>query len=183
MPNIVNQSFFVADLLIPNLNNTPNSDRLTMFINKFESDCLLKILGYPLFKLFGSEASTRMTELLNGSEYTDGEGNLRKWQGIKHDTSVSLIANYVYFYFLQDQAAQLSGVGTSVAKPESAAAISPAQKMSNAWNFFSTEVNDMAIFLWLKKDGAGERVYPEFNYHQFCETRRISRKIDSVFQF
>lgn len=183
MPNIVNQTFFVGELQFPNLTHAADLEKLTTFINKYEPECLLKILGYPLYKLFGSESSQRMTDLLSGQEYTDGENCLRKWQGIKHDTTISLIANYVYFFLLRNNASHTSGVGTRLSKPEAATAFSPADKMANAWNFFSSEVYDMTHFLWLKKGIDGLRVYPEFTYHQFLETRRISRFIDSVFEF
>lgn len=183
MAYIVNQTFFgVGDLMIPNLSHTADLERLNYFIAKYEPECLCKILGYPLFKLFGSESTQRMTDLLNGAEYTDGQGTLRKWQGIKHDTTLSLISAYVFFYFEKANAQRSTGTGTSVAKPDAATAVSPAEKMATAWNYFSSEVNDMIHFLWLKKDGDGIRVYPEFTYHQFLETKRISRKIDSVYQ-
>lgn len=181
MPNIVNQSFFIEDLELPNLTHTADLERLNNFIIKREPDCLLKILGYPLYKLFLSESSQRMTDLLDGTEYTDGEGTLRNWQGIKHDTTMSLIASYVYFYYMEANKAKMTGVGVATAKPEAGFSTSPADKMAKAWNYFSSETFDMTCFLWLKKDGSGVRVYPEFSYHQFCETRRISRKIDSIF--
>lgn len=179
---LVNQTFFVGDLMIPNLSHQADLDRINFFIAKCEPACLCKILGYPLYKVHGTESSQRMTDLLDGAEFTDGEGNLRKWQGLKHD-GLSLIANYIYFYYLESQKAHLSGVGTSISKPEAGAAFSPADKMTKAWNFFSEEVSDMSAFLWLKKDSQGERVYPEFSFYQYLETRRISRKIDSVFSF
>lgn len=183
MATIVNASFFIRELELPNLSHAAEAQKLTDFIAKYEPDCLLKILGYPLYKLFGSESSARMVNLLGGTEYTDGQGNTKKWQGIKHDTDISLIANYVYFFYQEKTKAHTSGVGTNISNPEAGQAVSPADKMANAWNFFHSEVNDMACFLWLKKDGAGVRVYPEFSYDQFLETRRISRFIDPVFQF
>lgn len=182
MPNIVNQSFFVGELELPNLNNSAELERLTTVINRVEPDCLLKIMGYPLYKLFGSESSGRMTDLLSGAEYTDSYGVLQKWPGIKHDTIISLIANYVYFKYLELKKASLSGTGTSISKPEAGAAYSPGDKMAIAWNFFSEEVRKMSDFLWNKKDYTGARVYPEFTWYQLSETLRVSRKIDSVFE-
>src|SRR3954467_13464964 len=135
MPHTVNQSSPVGEIQIPNLSHTAALEKLTTFINKYEPQCLLKILGYPLYKVFGYESSQRMTDLLSGQEYTDGEGCLRKWQGIKHDTPISLIANYVYFYILKSNAAHTSGVGRVLSKPEAATAYSPADKMASAWNF------------------------------------------------
>jgi hypothetical protein len=183
MPTLINQTFFVGDIVIPNLQAQSELERITLFINKYEPDCLVKILGYPLYKLFGSESSQRMTDLLSGAEYTDGNGDTQKWNGLVHDSVLSLIASYIYFYYQENQKAQTSGAGTVIQKPEAGTAYSPADKMAKAWNFFSKEVLSMTSFLWLKKDLSGVRVYPEFSFHQFCETRRISRPIDSVFQF
>lgn len=183
MPNLVNQTFFIGDIVIPNLTHTADIDRITNFIDKHEPECLRKILGYSLFKLVGVESSQRMTDLLDGAEYIDGAGDLQKWNGLVHNTTISLIAYYVYFYYQKWQASQSSGVGTNVPKAEAGVSISPREKQVTAWNNFSSEVESMACFLWLKKNGSGVRVYPEFSYHQFCETRRISRRIDSVFEF
>lgn len=183
MPNIVNQSFFIEPIELPNLTHAATLEKLTASINKYEPECLLKILGYPLYKLFGTEASQRMTDLLSGAEYTDGSGNLQKWQGLKHDTVISLIANYIYCGIKEYEASHTSPSGTIITKPSASVNIGPYEKFATAWNFFSDEVYSMTCFLWLKKDGGGARVYPEFTYHQFLETRRISRRIDSVFSF
>lgn len=182
MANIINQTFFVGNIYLPNLSHTAELGRLTTFINKFEPECLCKILGYPLYKKFGEETSQRMTDLLSGAEYTDGLGETKKFNGLKHDTVISLIANYVYFYIMQDNASQQAGTGTNVPVPNSATQQSPKEKQVSAWNFFSDEVQSMIHFLWLKKDGNGVRVYPEFSYYQYCETRRITRRIDALIQ-
>lgn len=297
MSFIINKSFFVREIILPNLTSPAEENKLNEFIARYEHQCLLDNLGYPLYKAFGSESSQRMTDLLIGAEYYDGEGELRKWQGLIHgavqgfshvylasvrgdeqirvgttpglvsgestalfdgsevsvgvnrpdyrgwnivpseltgrgilvkdvdyswDTAtglftllgvndkfvqgvyyninfdkkadslandipttndVSLIAHYIYFYYQQAIASRSNRTGTSVSKQEAGFSVSPAQKMADAWNFFSDEVYAMTHFLWLKKDGSGVRVYPEFSYHQFLETRRISRRIDSIFSF
>lgn len=184
MSFIVNQTFFVDnELELPNLSHAAELAKLNSFIAKFEPECLMKILGYPLFKLFGTETTQRMTDLLNGVEYTDGMGQTQKWQGLKHDTTISLIANYVWFFYQRALASRFTGTGTSVSKPEAGTEISPAGKMADAWNFFSSEVYAMTCFLWLKKDSQGNRVYPEFSYYQFGETKRIAAPIDAYFSF
>lgn len=180
---IVNQTFFVRDIVLPNLDHTSELGRINYFIAKYEPECLCKIMGYPLYKVFGTENSQRMTDLLDGAEYVDGVGVTQKWQGLKHDTNISLIANYIYFYFQESNKQQTTGTGTSTNTPTAGVASSPADKMEKAWNFFSEEVYKMSAFLWLKKDGNGVRVYPEFTYHQFLETKRISRKINATFSF
>lgn len=178
MPNIVNQSFFVREINLPNTTKTEVIEKITSYINKYEPQCLLKILGYPLFKLFGTENSQRMTDILDGAEYTDQYGELQKWQGLVHDTDISLIANYVYFYIQQSNAAQQTGVATVANKAEAGSAISPAEKMVSAWNFFSTETYSLISFLWMKVDDAGVRIYPEFTQHQFLITKNLSRSMN-----
>jgi len=183
MPNIVNQSFFVEPIDFPNLTHPATLEKLTNQINKYEPQCLRKILGYALFKVL-TEGSQRMTDLLDGAEYTDGRGDLQKWNGLAYeqeDTPISLIANYIYYHIKENEASNTGPSGTVVTTPAAGTNVSPAQKMATAWNFFSDEVYSMTCFLWLKKDINGARVYPEFTYHQFLETRRISRRIDSVF--
>jgi len=184
MPSyLINQTFFVGDLVLPNTHHQAEIDKINAFIAKFEPKCLLSIFGYPLFKAFSNESSQRMTDLLDGAEYTDGCGNTQKWSGLIHDTSISLIANYVYFYILEASSSTTTGTGTTITKQDSGNAVSPAYKMEKAWNFFSDEVYSMTSFLWLKKNPDGSRSYPEFTYHQFLETRRISRKINAIFSF
>ncbi len=182
MPFLINQTFFVRDIFIPNLGHQADLDKLNYNIAKYEPQCLLEILGYPLYKAFGAESSQRMTDLLSGAEFYDGQGDVQKWQGLKHDTDISLIANYIYYYAEKYKASFSNGVGTGTPKHEAGYPISPASHMSEAWNFFSSEVEQMTAFLWLKKID-GIRVYPEFSFNQFCETRRISRRIDDVFSF
>lgn len=186
MPNIINQSFFVGDFNIPNLSSNVAGaailERVNTFISKYEPKCLLQIFGYPLYKLFKDESSTRMTELLSGAEYTDAQGHLAKWQGIVHDTDQSLLAAYIYWYYQESSATQSTGINTQVPKGAAGAmAVSPADKMISAWNFFSEEVEQMLFFLWMKKDLTGNRSYPEFSAHQYLVTKNLSRKINLIF--
>lgn len=184
MPNLVTPSFFAEnDLVIPNLSNPADLERVNSFIDKYEPACLLAVLGYPLYKLIGVESSQRMTDLLSGAEFIDGEGETRKWQGIIHDTTISFIANFIFCKYQEWKSRNQTGNGTSIPNKEAGTSISPGDIIANSWNFYSSEVYDMTCFLWLKKDGNGVRVYPEFSYNQFIETRRISRTIDSVFPF
>lgn len=182
MPFIINQSFFVGDLNIPNLSSatagTAILERLNVFIAKYEPQCLLQILGYPLYKVFTPESSARMTDLLDGAEYVDAAGNIQKWQGLVHD-DLSLIAAYIYYFYQQASASQSTGINTQIPKGAAGATpTSPVVKMVDAWNFFSKEVEDMLFFLWMKKDIDGNRVYPEFSASQYHKTKNLSRTIN-----
>ena len=173
MNYIINQSFFVRDIVVPNSNTTPIVERLNLFISKYEKECLLKILGYPLYKVFETESSQRMTDLLYGSEYTDVNGDLQLYQGLVHDENDSLIANYIYYFFQQNSATVSTGISTVKMNAEAGTSVSPEEKMVFAWNYFSSEVQSMCSFLWSKKDD-----YPEFSAHQLAKTIDLSRPIN-----
>lgn len=88
MSYLINQSFFVRDLVIPNTGNAAVLETINSFIAKYEPQCLSKILGYELYKAFGTESSQRMVDLLGGVEYTNQFGKLAKWQGLVHGNTV-----------------------------------------------------------------------------------------------
>lgn len=187
--SLISLDYFIRDIMIPNISATSTSNtaliqKLNLFIQKYEPQCLTKILGYALYKKVLNESTQRITDLVYGVEFTDTQGNLVKWKGLVRPSElISLIANFIYFYYEEYTKAHTAGVGTVLHNPEAGIAISPADKMSQAWNFFSEETYMMTDFLWIQKDVDGVRVYPEFTRDQFFETRRIARKIDSVFQF
>ncbi len=181
---LINYSFFVRDITLPNIEpktGTVNSvlERLDSFIAKYEKECLISILGYPLYKVFITENSDRMTELLFGAEYTVNS-RLEKWQGIIHDNDSSLIANYIYFFERRASAIQTTGVNSQVPKGQNATVVSPRDKMVDAWNFFSSETSNMIFFLWFKKNEDGSRVYPEFTWDDAQRSTNFSRPINSL---
>src|ERR1035437_922329 len=175
---IINASFFVRNINIPNPGDVKVLEKINSFIGKYEPECMKSILGYSLYKLFLNETSQRMIDILSGAEYNDSCGELQKWEGLVHDTDISLIANYIYYFIQESSATQTTGVSTSISKPETGTNVSPADKMINAWNFFSDETASLCSFLWNKKDSGGIRIYPEFTNLQFYKTRSTSRAIN-----
>ncbi len=81
----------------------------------------------------------------------------------------------MYYKFQESAATQSSGIGTNVPKSEGSYQVSPADKMIEAWNFFSEEAYEMLNFLRISNIGTSQ-VYPEFDYYQFNEARRFSRR-------
>lgn len=178
--NLINQSFFVGEINIPNTNVQAVSEKLSYFINKYEPECLLKILGYPLYRVFGNEASQRMTDLINGAEYFDALGNVNKFKGLIHDTNYSLIAYYIYYFFQKSSITESTGVSTKLPDSEAGKTVSPADKMISAWNNFATESQSLISFLWFKGDVNDNRVYPEFSNSQYWSARFYANK-ENVF--
>lgn len=103
---LIDKSYFVGDLNIPNTGDLPVSERLTWFILLNEPDFLQKLLGYPLYKVFiaglnvtpPTTPEQRFIDILYGKEYTDLNGLQRKWQGliVTDNPTLNLAGGYVY---------------------------------------------------------------------------------------
>lgn len=103
---LIDKSYFVGDLDIPNTGDLPVSERLTWFIQKYEPMFLEKLLGYPLYKVFiaglnvtpPATPDQRFIDILYGKEYTDLNGLLRKWKGliVTDSPTLNLAGGYVY---------------------------------------------------------------------------------------
>ena len=88
---------------------------------------------------------------------------MTKWKGLKFTegtTPRSLIANYVYWHWLQDQASETTGTGEKVAANQNAVNASPAVKMVRAWNEMVDMINEMVEFFM-----SNQETYPEFVLH------------------
>ncbi len=149
-------------------------ERFYSFIEKYQPECLKKILGIELYNAFLTEDSQRMADILNGVDYTSYNNVLRQWDGLVHG-DISLIANYVYYYYQKANALQTTGTSTKASKAEAGNADSPIEKMVAAWQFFAEETRHLCSFLWNKQIG-GVRVYPEFAYYTYNEVMYFARR-------
>lgn len=177
--SLVNSSFFIRDINLVNLTEIRTLERLNYFISKHETECLKKILGLKLYNAFLTESSQRMTDLIYGVGYFSGSNFERYWYGIVYDINISLVANYVYYYFQKANALQTVGTSTKASKSEAGVSESPKEKMVAAWKFFASDTRAMASFLWNKTDDdtdTGNRVYPEFDSFQWNATMDLVRK-------
>lgn len=175
---LIDASFFIRDINIPNISKTgPILERLTSFIKRFCPEALIGVLGYSLYKILINETSVRVTSIRDGLEYTDVNGVLRKWQGIVHDTDVSLLANYVYCIYQDSSATQTTGVSTSVSKTEAGTSVSPGDKIVDSWGYFSSQSKELVSFLW-NQNQSNTPVYPEFTNDQVWRSLNFCRPIN-----
>jgi hypothetical protein len=85
--SLIDVSYFVQELQLPNTDQLAVSERLTGFISKYEPEFLQKLFGYPLYKAFVAGMAItppdqRFLDILYGKEYTDLQGRLQRWKGI-----------------------------------------------------------------------------------------------------
>lgn len=178
MPNLIDHTFFIGNINLPNTNQPYVQDRVNGLITHHEPALLVDLLGYQLYKNFIAELAvlptpaTWATDLLNGKEYTY-EGKLIKWMGLKTSDKQSIIANYVYYHYQREEATQSTAVGQSVTKAENAVRISPVDKQCSAWNEMVKWVFDLVRYLetnevdypLFKDHCINEQYFTTINYH------------------
>lgn len=146
---IIDASYFQADKAIPNaleLNSSVNTV-LEQFIDKKVRLLLKNALGYQLFNDLDSNITNGVLDdgapliwqnLVNGVEYTDSVENL-KWQGLKQIEGTvkhSLLADFVYYFWLENEAIKNTGVGLVTATSKNANNVSYNSTLSRHWNNF-----------------------------------------------
>lgn len=143
MPNIIDTSYFVGDIEIPNLNQPENAAEVTRSIVTYEKEVLIALLGYTLYKeLLANIASPagKWVGLIDGEEFSftlNGQTVNTKWEGLKGENKKSLIAYYVYFSHRQKKASYNTDVGIEVeGSTENSVTTSLAEKLIPIWNEF-----------------------------------------------
>lgn len=174
---IIDNGYFIDEIFIPHAKPSITDDvvaisaNMTSFIETYSREALIKCLGYALFKEFSSEldpnapnglkatADIKWNELLNGKEYTDPDGNLVYWKGIRHKTgnvyNKSFLADYTYFFYEKSEDDDRTGTGNVKQQTKNAVVVSKAPKVIAAWRRFV-------------KDVQGEQVIPTFVHKNFC---------------
>lgn len=167
MANLIDISFFFGELNIAQ--KTESAGSVGLFIDELEPRLLTDLLGYELYKAFltgiaaGSPAA-KWLALRDGKEYTNRAGHLTYWDGLvfsKGTAKKSLIANYVYWFWMADQSTVTTGTGEKTSAAANAVDASPARKMVRAWNQMVQWNWELIEFLL-----SNEADYPEFmNYY------------------
>lgn len=143
---IITPSYFTGPIAIANASDTaPNSEllgngvKLGDFIDRYERECLVKVLGYQLAEAFTMQFTydpntgewtftgpkgEEWDELLNGKEYSLN-GKDYRWRGLTYSVAKwgfggsqleSPLAYYVYCKFIEDD--YLNHTGTGFQKEE-----------------------------------------------------------------
>ena len=150
---IIDTSYFLKkDVFIPNAvvqpsigSNTPTSiSQLNAEIDQKEYEFTLSFLGYlqnaELYDQFETDGTWKTTALQKWKDLVDGvEFGGKKWNGLRYTIGtqkISIIAYYIYFFYLKDDFSTYSTTGIQVAKSENANNQLPNEKQTSAWNKF-----------------------------------------------
>lgn len=169
MPNLVDASFFVGDINIPNTQKPEIAESLNIFISRYEKELLIHLFGFELYNSYLLDPSTdRFVKIINGSVDDN-------WRGLVYNITDtvkgSLIAYYVYNFWLKDKHVWNSGVGTVRAKGNVTDVMPVAIKMTDAWNEFSRQVLEFSYYMG--QDGNAD-VYPEWQSWGLCSFRKTN---------
>ena len=131
--SLIDKTYFVHEINIPD----DDYESLAPVITKYEKEILINLFGYALWKLIDaydvSTSPQRIKDIVEGKEYTVGDETI-KWNGLVNTDLVSLIAYYVFYWYLRNYTTNTSTLGEVGSKMENAIPASPAQRLSGAWH-------------------------------------------------
>jgi hypothetical protein len=149
--NLIDRTYFVNDINLPAsaLQGTPAP--VEAYIERYEKEVLINLLGYDLYKLLKAEidASTytaKWDELVNGHEYVIS-GYTTLWNGLINSDKVSLIAYYIFWNYVRDNLTSLENVGVVASQSENSLKVSPDALLADAWNNYVNLYNEAIMFI------------------------------------
>lgn len=146
---IIDESYFQQDKPIPNVLELNSSalDELNYLIDSKVRLLLKNILGFELFNELDSNitngelnenAPVKWENLLYGFTYFKGD-EVKRWQGLIYSEGVSnnsLLADFVYYHWLYNNATTNTGIGLVRLKSKNAVNVSYSAELSRHWNNF-----------------------------------------------
>jgi len=94
------------------------------FINKYEKKFLLELLGATLY-----------AEFIAGLALPDIDPLKAKWVALRDETDLKpMIIDYVYYYYMLNQATSTAGIGEVKGKTDNATPVNNMAKMVRSWN-------------------------------------------------
>lgn len=181
---LIDRTYFVGELNIPNTSQASIGSLVDLFITKYEKEFLEEVLGYSLYKAFkeGWEVVSpgqKWIDLVEGVEYVSTDGKTKFWRGLDAAISgsisfdVSPVANYVYYWYMRNNHTQTASTGETKGKHENAEWANTAVKLTRAWNEMSECICELVDYLDAKKDD-----YPQWADQDVWCMRRKFRPIN-----
>lgn len=180
---LINDTYFKKRLTaIPSLNQPPISTKLNNYLDIYEDEYLVNVLGQQLSDEFaaGLEESVvdpKWTALRDGAEFT--YNNVKyNWKGFLRTTKESPIANYIMWYIVRDGNDDLTGVGVMKSTSENSEVQSPINRMVNIWNQMVKENRILSLFLLSNQSDYPS--YKLFNGSENCDVLTTKQNIYGI---
>ncbi len=155
MAYIIDESYFIRELVIPNTSEVDVGDTQNPFSNWIDTEARLMLqgaLGFELFKDFDADVDAagdytgsqqRWLDLVDGAEYTF-DGVLFNFPGLKFTQGTvprSMMAYYVWAKWFTYHVSQVGGMGEQTGQSANSSIANGAARQSKAWNNFVTLYN------------------------------------------
>lgn len=166
--SLIDNTYFTLDInLIDGTYGTVDES-----ITRYEPKILRLLLGEALYQLvaeYSDESPQRIKDLVDGKEYEVDYGGVTatvKWNGLKNTQLISLIAYYVYYWYVRNNRTLMVGIGAVSPKGENADRGAVAFNLTGAWlnlvklyGFFGQNIIEPSAYNFLTKY---EDTYPEW---------------------
>ena len=162
--SIIDTTYFIGPIALPT-DNVNYTNKLQVYIDLSQRKELIRVLGYPLYKLFISELPTptsdRFTDILDGAEFTDVNGDLDKWQGLVNSEKESMLAYFAYYEYSKNERSKQTGNGNASSLFENSEHISPIDNEVTAYNLGVDQYKKLFEFLYANEDDYPEWIYTD----------------------
>lgn len=148
MANFIDTTYFIAELNIPS-SSLPIAES---FIPKYEKQYLIKLLGITLYDEFIAGL---------GAGTIDPIWTNLKNQIVDSVNKISPIANFVYYYFLDDSVQTTVQIGMASANAENASMVSAIDKQVRGWNEMSHCSRQIYTWASTQVNTDGSVTYPD----------------------
>ena len=133
---LITTDYFVNEINVPDIGSTYSN--LSEYIDRYEPEVLRRLLGETLYQdvaAYDADTSSQaIIDLVTGKDYTLGEYTV-SWKGLVNtDDYISLIAYYVYYFYLRDQVDRLASTGYVTSTHENSRAVWANDKMHAVWH-------------------------------------------------
>ncbi len=166
MAYLINKDyFFGGNCEIAQLTEDSVSLQIANMIAIYEPKILTCLLGADLYLDFKTAYDQsvltlnpvalpdKYAKLLNGEIYVGKYGSNQKWFGLRNETSKqSLIANYVYFYWMRKIASATTGTGEKNLTAENSSNSFVIYKQNQAWREMVQWNKDLRSYLQSKTE-------------------------------
>ena len=131
---LIDSTYFVGEISLP----VGKYSVLELFISRLEKQFLRKALGYELAQLVVENTDPLVTDLIAGS----GE-----WEGFTNTDKESIIAYYVYYYYLRSKVTFTTNTGEKKPDNENSTDATPAFKVMRAWDLMLKGLERMDAYI------------------------------------
>lgn len=150
---IIDATYFVGEINIAQLGQPEVLELVNRFIGKYEKRFMQEYFGATLAKKIIDENTTPgdplMEAILTGADF-EYKGEPVEWIGLKNTEKISPIANYVFYFFVENGLSSQAGVGEVWNKAENAQLVSPDSRLAYIWNDMIEMLKPLELLL---KDG------------------------------